>query len=86
MTVGSYAPAQAEYGLKNHLPHSMDPSCRNAPSDEPAPRHGNYRLQLRGPRGRRTVTQDEEDEYTADELALMHGYPAVPAGLARRRM
>ena len=79
-----YAPAQAEYGLKNHLPHSMDPSCRNAPSDEHAPRHGNYRLQLRGPRGRRMVTQDEEDEYTADELAAMHGYPAGRAGRARR--
>ena len=47
--------------------------------------HVHHPRQLRGPRSRRKVTPDEEeDEFTADELAVMHGYPPVRAGRARR--
>ena len=53
--------------------------------DKRAANHGHHPRQLRGPRSRRKVTQNEEkDEYTADELAIMHGYPPGPAGRARR--
>ena len=66
----------AQFGVKSHAPHTMD---------APKAKHGPNKLQLRGPRGRRKVTQDKkEDEYTADELAVMHGYPPGPAGRARR--
>ena len=61
----------AQFGVKSHAPHTMD-----------APK---AKLQPRGPRSRRKVTQDEEkDEYTADELAIMHGYPPGPPGRMRR--
>ena len=66
----------AEFGMKSHAPHLYDRGTAQ---------HGPHKLQLRGPRSRRKVTQDEvEDEYTADELAIMHGYPPGPAGRARR--
>ena len=62
--------------MKSHAPHLYDRGTAQ---------HGPRKLQLRGPRSRRKVTQDEEeDEYTADELAVMHGYPPGPAGRARR--
>ena len=66
----------AQFGVKSHALHTMD---------APKAKHGPSKLQPRGPRSRRKVTQDkEEDEYTADELAIMHGYPPGPAGRARR--
>ena len=66
----------AQFGVKTHAPHLYD---------APQARHGPRKLQLRGPRGRRMATKvEEEDEYTADELAAMHGYPPVRAGRIRR--
>ena len=74
----------AQFGVKSHSPHLFD---RGAPQDikKHVASSGHHPRQLRGPRSRRMVTQDEEkDEYTADELAVMHGYPPGPAGRARR--
>ena len=70
--------AMLRQGLANLEPMDQD-------KDKHAASHGNHPRQLRGPRSRRKETQDEEeDEYTADELAIMHGYPPVRAGRARR--
>ena len=70
--------AMLRQGLANLEPMDQD-------HDKHAVRHVNHPRQLRGPRSRRKATQDEEeDEYTADELAIMHGYPPVRAGRARR--
>ena len=70
--------AMLRQGLAN-LEHTDQDKDKHAAS------HGNHPRQLRGPRSRRKETQDEEeDEYTADELAIMHGYPPVRAGRARR--
>jgi len=66
----------AQFGVKSHAPHLYD---RGAPQDKDE----HAARQLRGPRSRMKVTQDE-DEYTADELAAMHGYPPVRAGRASR--
>ena len=65
-------------GLANLEPMDQD-------HDKRAATHGHHPRELCGPRSRRKVTPDEEkDEYTADELAVMHGYPPVRAGRARR--
>jgi len=70
--------AMLRQGLAN-----LEPMDQN--QDKHAAKHGHHPRQLRGPRSRRMVTPDEEeDEYTADELAIMHGYPPVRAGRARR--
>ena len=70
--------AMLRQGLANLEPMDQD-------HDKDAVRHVNHPRQLRGPRSRRKATQDEEeDEYTADELAIMHGYPPGPAGRSRR--
>ena len=70
--------AMLRQGLANLEPMDQD-------HDKHAVRHVNHPKQLRGPRSRRKVTQDEEEyEYTADELAIMHGYPAGPPRRARR--
>ena len=70
--------AMLRQGLANLEPMDQD-------AKKHAASHGHHPRQLRGPRSRRKVTQDEEeDEYTADELAIMHGYPPGPAGRARR--
>ena len=73
----------AQFGVKSHSPHLFD---RGAPQDikKHVASSGHHPRQLRGPRSRRKATQDEEDEYTADELAIMHGYPPGPAGRSRR--
>ena len=65
----------ASFGVTDHAPHFY--SMRNQPVDldEYAARHGHYNLQLRGPRGRRRENEDEDDEYSADQLAALHGYP-----------
>ena len=52
--------------------------------DKRAASHGHHPRKLRGPRSRRKVTPDKEDEFTADELAVTHGYPPVRAGRAKR--
>ena len=72
----------AQFGVKSHSPHLFD---RGAPQDikKHVASSGHHPRQLRGPRSRRNVTQDE-DEYTADELAAMHGYPPGRAGRPRR--
>ena len=70
----------AQFGVKSHAPHLYD---RGAPQDEYTAKHNHHPRQLRGPRSQRKVTQDE-DEYTADELAGMHGYPPGRAGRSRR--
>ena len=70
----------AQFGVKSHAPHLYD---RGAPQDEYTAKHNHHPRQLRGPRSQRKVTQDDE-EYTADELAAMHGYPPVRAGRARK--
>ena len=70
--------AMLRQGLANLEPMDQD-------AKKHAASHGHHPRQLRGPRSRRKVTQDEEeDEYTADELAIMHGYPAGPPRRARR--
>ena len=70
-----------QQGLANLEPMSTQ---QDQDANKHADSHGHHPRQLRGPRSRRKVTQDEEDEYTADELAIMHGYPPGPAGRARR--
>ena len=70
--------AMLRQGLANLEPMDQD-------AKKHAASHGHHPRQLRGPRSRRKVTQDEEeDEYTADELAAMHGYPPGRAGRPRR--
>ena len=70
--------AMLRQGLANLEPMDQD-------AKKHAASHGHHPRQLRGPRSRRKVTQDEEkDEYTADELAVMHGYPPGPPGRMRR--
>ena len=70
--------AMLRQGLANLEPMDQD-------HDKGAVRHVNHPRQLRGPRSRRKATQDkEQEEYTAEELAVMHGYPLGPAGRARR--
>ena len=68
--------AMLRQGLANLEPMDQD-------AKKHAASHGHHPRQLRGPRSRRKVTQ-EKDEYTADELAAMHGYPPGRAGRARR--
>ena len=53
-----------------------------------AARNTHHRPQPRGPLRRKEYEiedEDDGDEYTADELAVMHGYPVGPRGLAGRR-
>ena len=74
----------AQFGMKSHAPHLYDRGTAQD-EDKPQAKHGNHKLQLRGPRSRRKVTQDEDEyEFTADELAIMHGYPAGPPRRGRR--
>ena len=73
----------AQFGMKSHAPHLYDRGTAQE-DDAPQAKHGIRKLKLRGPRRRRKVTQDEEYEFTADELAVMHGYPPGPPRRGRR--